>query len=190
MVIPKAAKGAEARKPTDLEKKIAADITVLETENNLLKELKALQFMSVREFDVGSGRKAAVIYVPFPQLGEWRKLQKPFMEGMEKKLGVNTQVLVMGQRTMVSSEGWKRSGKLSGVRPRSRTLKAVQQATLDDLVFPAEITGKRTRVKADGSRLLKVHLSKKEETAMDSRLGAIANVFKQICSKDISFEFV
>ena len=38
----------------------------------------------------------------------------------------------------------------------SRTLTAVHDAILEDLVYPAEIVGKRIRVKLDGSRLIKV----------------------------------
>lgn len=38
----------------------------------------------------------------------------------------------------------------------SRTLTAVHDGILEDLVFPAEIVGKRIRVKLDGSRLIKV----------------------------------
>jgi len=33
-------------------------------------------------------------------------------------------------------------------------LTAVHDAILEDLVFPSEIVGKRTRVKMDGSRLI------------------------------------
>ena len=40
--------------------------------------------------------------------------------------------------------------------PHSRTLTAVHDAVLQDLVYPAEIVGKRIRVKLDGSRLIKV----------------------------------
>ena len=41
-------------------------------------------------------------------------------------------------------------------RPRSRTLTAVHDSWLDEMVFPAEVVGRRIRVKLDGKRVHKV----------------------------------
>lgn len=41
-------------------------------------------------------------------------------------------------------------------RPYSRTLSSVHDSTLEDLVYPTEIVGRRTRVRVDGSKLQKV----------------------------------
>jgi small subunit ribosomal protein S7e len=52
----------------------------------------------------------------------------------------------------------------------SRTLTAVHDAILHDLVYPAEITGKRIRIKLDGSRLFKVHLDKNQQTLVETKV--------------------
>lgn len=52
----------------------------------------------------------------------------------------------------------------------SRTLTAVYDSLLEDLVFPAEIVGKRIRVKLDGSQLIKVHLDKNEQTNIEHKV--------------------
>lgn len=51
-----------------------------------------------------------------------------------------------------------RNSRVKQKRPRSRTLTNVHEKILEDLVFPTEIVGKRTRVGVDGSKLLKVYV--------------------------------
>lgn len=74
-------------------------------------------------------------------------------------------------------------------RPRSRTLTAVHEATLNDLVYPAEIVGKRIRVKLDGSRLMKVHLDKTQQTQVEHKVDTFASLYKKLTGKDVHFEF-
>lgn len=52
----------------------------------------------------------------------------------------------------------------------SRTLTAVYDALLEDLVYPVEIVGKRVRVKLDSSQLIKVHLDKSEQTNIEHKV--------------------
>jgi len=53
----------------------------------------------------------------------------------------------------------------------SRTLTWVYDAILDDLVFPAEIVGKRIRVKLDGKQIMKVHLDKTQQTNIEHKVS-------------------
>ena len=64
---------------------------------------------------------------------------------------------------------------LNGMIFNSRTLTAVHDAILDDLVFPAEIVGKRTRVKLDGTKLLKVHLDRSQQTNIEHKVSTKVN---------------
>lgn len=74
---------------------------------------------------------------------------------LEKKFSDRTVVFV-AQRRMVRKPG--RTSRAKQPRPRSRTLKAVHEAILEDLVYPTEITGKRTRQSTDGNRTIKVYV--------------------------------
>lgn len=46
----------------------------------------------------------------------------------------------------------------------------VHNNILEDLCFPAEIVGKRIRVRLDGSRLIKVHLDKNQQTTVEHKV--------------------
>lgn len=71
---------------------------------------------------------------------------------LEKKLS-DRYIVFVAQRRMLRKESRKQ--KLGQKRPRSRTLTAVHEKILEDLVFPSEIVGKRTRVGVDGGKLIR-----------------------------------
>ena len=75
---------------------------------------------------------------------------------LEKKFS-DRHVVFVAQRRMLRKP--TRTSRVKQKRPRSRTLTNVHEKILEDLVFPTEIVGKRTRVNQDGSKLLKVGVS-------------------------------
>lgn len=173
---------------SELELKIASELEALEKSAGHFKtDLKGLHFTKASQVELDAGRKVVVIFVPPPMLKDFRKIQVQLVNELEKKL--STQVLLVANRTMVPPGLWQRSKMLSGVRPRSRTLKNVQDNLLDDLLFPSEIAGKRTKVKMDGSRLLKVILSKKDQDANDQKILAFTTVYKKLTNRDVTFEY-
>jgi small subunit ribosomal protein S7e len=74
-------------------------------------------------------------------------------------------------------------------RPRSRTLTAVHDAILDDMVYPTEIVGKRLRQKVDGTKTLKVFLDTKDATSLEYKVDTFSTVYKKLTGKDVVFEF-
>ena len=59
----------------------------------------------------------------------------------------------------------------------SRTLTSVHENILEDLCFPSEIVGKRIRVKLDGSRLIKVHLEKTQQTNIEHKVTSFPHSY-------------
>ena len=66
----------------------------------------------------------------------------------------------------------------------------MHQNILDDLVYPADIIGKRIRVRLDGSRLFKVHLDKSQQTNMEHKIDTFSSVYRKLTGKEVTFEFL
>lgn len=103
--------------------------------------------------EISSGKKAIIIFVPVPSLKAFHKIQVRLVRELEKKFS-DRHVLFVAQRRIMKKP--TRNSRAKQQRPRSRTLTAVHEKLLEDLVYPTEIVGKRTRVKVDGSKLIKV----------------------------------
>lgn len=151
-------------------------------------KLRGLYITAAKQVQVDGGKRSAIIvFVPFNLLQRFRKVQKILVEELEKKFS-GAHVVLIAQRTMYG-KSYNRNIKYNGPRPRSRTLKHVQEAILDDMVYPTEIVGKRTRCRVDGSKQLRVHLNPKERVNVENKLDTFASVFKKLCNKEVVFEF-
>merc|ERR1712221_24974 len=174
---------------SDIEQQLSQ--ALVEVEANAQPELKTplseLYFKSAREFDAGQGRKAIVIFVPFPQLKPWQKIQQKVIRELEKKFSVKHVVLLAQRRILPKPTRKTKNQKQK--RPYSRTLTSVHNSILEDLCYPAEIVGKRTRVRLDATRLLKIHLDKSMQTDVEHKLETYANIYKKLTGKEVTFEF-
>jgi len=68
-------------------------------------------------------------------------------------------------------------------------LNAVFDALLEDLLAPAHINGRRTRVRLDGSRFFKIILDDKDKDFMEKRVESIASLYKKMTTRTVTFEF-
>ncbi|CZT20457.1 probable 40S ribosomal protein CRPS-7 [Ramularia collo-cygni] len=178
-------------KPSEVETNIATALFDLESNvPDMRSALRPLQFVSAREIDVGHGRKAIVIFVPVPLLVGWHRSQQRLTRELEKKFSDRHVIIVASRRILPRPKRSNRSRtSQTQKRPRSRTLTAVHDAILADLVYPVEIVGKRMRTKEDGSKVLKVLLDEKERGGVDYRLDTYSEVYKRLTGKGVNFEF-
>jgi len=177
--------------PSEIETSIAT--ALYELENNIQDmraSLRPLQFVSAREIEVGHGRKAIVIFVPVPLLQGFHKVQQRLTRELEKKFSDRHVLIVASRRILPRPKRSNRSRtSQTQKRPRSRTLTAVHDAILADLVYPVEIVGKRMRTKEDGTKVLKIVLDEKERGGVDYRLDTYSEVYKRLTGKGVNFEF-
>ena len=174
---------------SELEEQVAQKVFELETKDaDLRVELRDVKIVAVKELvlDADEGKSAIVIFVPVPNLRNVQKVFLHLVRELEKKFS-GKQVLVVAQRRILPLPKTG-AGGVREERPRSRTLTTVHDAILDDLVFPAVVVGKRTRVTIDGKNV-RILIEKQFETVVGYKLDTIAAVYKKLTGRQITFEF-
>eukprot|EP00299_Pterocystis_sp_00344_P009236 c3816_g1_i1.p1 GENE.c3816_g1_i1~~c3816_g1_i1.p1 ORF type:complete len:191 (-),score=30.95 c3816_g1_i1:41-613(-) len=178
----------QKEKPDQLEVDVAKALVELELNlADIRPDLAPLKFISAREVDVSGTKKAIVIVVPFVQLQQYRKIQSKLIRELEKKFS-GKHVVLVGNRRILKKET-KTTKIKRQQRPYSRTVTAVHAAILEDLTFPIDIVKKRTRVRSDTSKLLKIYLDPKEQANVEGKLDTFTAVYKRLTGKDATFEF-
>merc|ERR1711966_159915 len=95
-------------------------------------QLRDLYVTAAKEVHVGNSQlKAIIIFVPYRLLEAYHKIQTRLVRELEKKFS-GRHVVIVAQRTILGKK-FSRSKKVSGPRPRSRTLTSVHEAILEDL---------------------------------------------------------
>merc|ERR1719468_572484 len=176
------------KQPDETELKVADELYKLEQSSPELKgDLENLYILGAKEVSTPGGKKVVILMVPFTLLNAFRKVQVRLVRELEKKLQ-GRHVVVIAHRT-IYGDSFNRDVKTGPVLPRSRTLQHVQQEILQDLVYPTEIVGRRTRFKVDGSRQQTIYLHTRDLTTAETKLDTFSTVYKKLTSKDVVFEF-
>ena len=169
---------------TEVETKVAQTIYDMEQESKTLKTaLVGFTINSVREIEVSATKNAFVVFYPLRFVRKLRKVQKNVTATLEKKLGQN--VVFVAQRKIERA-----TASSSAPIPRNRTMKAVHEAVLDDLCFPAEICGKRIRQLTDGSKHLKVFLEQKDLNRVQNKLDTFTAAYNKLTGRNVAFGFM
>merc|ERR1712085_48910 len=160
--------------PSDLENQVAQAFVDLEINNEELRPtLKNLHIVAAREVRVNNSTAAIVVFVPYR------------LRELEKKFSGQHVVLVAQRKIQDKEKHSNRKASKGQVRPRSRTLTAVHDAVMADVVYPANISGKRTRYQMDGNKQIKVELENGYEVS--EKLDTFAAVYAALTGKSASF---
>ncbi len=150
------------------------------------KLFKHAKVCEVKEFRFTNKDKksmnALVVYLPFPYLKEHKNSIKKIINHLTEKRKQHT--FVLAKRTIIH----KRSDYKQQI-PNSRTLCAVYDSILEDLLTPGVIIGKRTRIRMNGTHLMKIHVDENSRKFLDNRVELITLLYKQLTNRTLAIEF-
>merc|ERR1711977_78461 len=110
----------------------------------------------------------------------WQKIQTKIVRELEKKFS-GKHVMIIGQRKVMAKEARKAGAKCyKQKRPISRSVQHVHDAILEDVVYPAEITGKRIRHKMDDQKVIKAFLDRGSQTTIEHKTATFSAVYKRL----------
>ena len=178
----------EGQQISDIERDVAKALQLFENENTGMTHLQTLFINSAEACQYTDARGAKAMYylirVPFRSLGAIRKSADALINFLEEKFKLP--IMVIANRTIQSPNAITHA---SQKRPRSRTLKAVHAAILEDIVAPSFVTGRQTRVAVDGHRTEKVFLHPLDREMMEPRLEAMTAAYQKLTTHHVHFEF-
>jgi small subunit ribosomal protein S7e len=173
---------------TDFEKQVAAAFQELESQHSGLREdLKQVFIASAIQFQATfreQQRRAILITLHYKSQQSERKIHSTLVAELEKRFKLP--VVIVFQRTILP-KFLKMKGQQR--RPRSRTLTAVHDAILEDILFPFDILGRRMRVKVNGNKIFKVLLDPKDRSLLEDKCETLAAVYRTLTNKEVVFEF-
>lgn len=125
---------------------------------------------------------ALVVYLPFVYVKNHKGLLSKLVNDIQSKKKLPT--FIVSQRTLINKKA-----DFKQKIPRNRTLTAVYDSILEDLIAPGTIIGKRQRYHLDGSQHTKIFLNEESKTFLESKINLIAQIYFKLTNRKVSFEF-
>ena len=179
----------DGQRATELEEELAKTLSAFENSSSDLQQyLKFVYINSAEEveFENASGTmsKYMLIRIPFRSLPYYKKAAAKVVDHLEGKF--KWPVIVIANRTIQSKRAKTHASQM---RPRSRTLKAVHAALLEDIVVPSSVTARSTRVSGTGGTQERVYLDPLDRTTVEQKIDCMAHAYAKLTTHKISIDF-
>ncbi|KAL7714497.1 40S ribosomal protein S7 [Entamoeba marina] len=157
-----------------------------------IPELKNVKIINAKKIPIGQNKKATIIFIPIRMMRYVRLAFGSIIEKLEKSLG--GQVFFIGKRIVAPTvKSGQKGAKI--FKPISRTRKSVHECYMQEMLYPVQVVGQRTRVsmlnkKPTQSRTIFVGVDdQKTKNAVKAKLQDFTTVYKNITGEQVKFSF-
>ena len=171
----------------EIQKNVATEFEkIKDTEKEYKAELDTIKIEHANEVPMNEEQKCYLIQISTQNLAGFKKVHSLLTKKFETHLA-NT-VILIPKRKRVNGKEYRTY--VSKKVPRDKTLTAVFDAYLDDILYPATIVGKRIRYPVGRTtRTYKVIIDPLDKEIVNYRVDAIKACFKALTNRKLDIEF-
>ena len=173
-------------KVTEMEKNFQNTLnSIISSEKDNKKELEGVKIENAREVEIEKGERCFLVCVNTADEKDLRKVHPTLIKKFEEQF--SAPVALIPAKKRVNGKLYKR---YRGTKvPRDRTLTAMFDSYLDDLLYPATIIGKRIRYPKGKVRQFKVLVDPIDKDAIEYKIPCITACYKALTNRPLEVEF-
>ncbi len=179
--------GGKKRSINEIQKDVTNALEkIKDTEKEHKTELESLKIEHANEISMNDDQKCFLIQISTQNLAGYKKVHSLLNKKLEEHL--SNPVIIIPARKRVNGKDYRTY--VSKKVPRDRTLTAVFDAYLDDLLFPATIVGKRIRYPVGKTtRTYKVFVDPLDKETIEYKLPAMIACYAALTNRKLEIEF-
>ena len=178
--------GSKKSKVTEIEKNVSISLDkIKDSEKDHKSELETINLEHANEVDIGNGQKCYLVQISTTNVAGFKKVHSLLTKKLEDHL--SSIVVLIPAKKRVNGKDFRTY--VSKKVPRDRTLTAVFDGYLDDILYPATIIGKRTRYPTGKTRVYKVLVDPLDKEIVENKLPAIVSCYKALTNRKLEIEF-
>jgi small subunit ribosomal protein S7e len=173
-------------KVTEMEKNFQNTLSsIVSSEKDNKKLLEGVKIENAREVEIEKGERCFLVCVNTADEKDLRKIHPTLVKKFEEQF--SAPVALIPAKKRVNGKLYKR---YRGTKvPRDRTLTAMFDSYLDDLLYPATIIGKRIRYPKGKVRQFKVLVDPIDKDAIEYKIPCITACYKALTNRPLEVEF-
>ena len=178
--------GTKKSSVSEIQKNLSNEFEkIKDTEKDHKAELETLKIEHANEVQMEDEQKCFLIQISTQNLPGFKKVHALLTKKLEDHLS-NT-VIIIPARKRVNGKEYRNF--ISKKVPRDRTLTAVFDGYLDDILYPATIVGKRIRYPAGKTRTYKVLVDPLDKETVEYKLPAMTACYRALTNRKLEIEF-
>ena len=158
---------------------------IKDSEKDHKAELESIKIEHVNEVQMNDSQKCYLIQISTQNLNGFKKVHSLLTKKFEQHL--SDTVILIPKRKRVNGKEYRKF--VSKKVPRDKTLTAVFDGYLDDILYPAIIVGKRVRYSVGKKRTYKVIVDPLDKEMVEYKIPAITACYKAITNRILEIEF-